>query len=65
MSKFEYKKDYRINEKSIFEKEEGRKEESNLTTFSPLPGTTIGITKVEYMKFGIKLFDTPGILNKS
>ncbi len=64
MSKFEYKKDYRINEKSIFEKEEGPKEESHLTA-SPLPGTTIGITKVESMKFGIKLFDTPGIPNKS
>lgn len=30
-------------------------------TDSPLPGTTIGITKLEHMKLGVKLFDTPGI----
>jgi ribosome biogenesis GTPase A len=32
----------------------------NLTE-SPLPGTTIGITKVDSMTLGLKLFDTPGI----
>lgn len=54
-----YKKDYKINEVSILE----QSDESNLTT-SPLPGTTIGITKVDSMKMGVRLFDTPGIPNK-
>lgn len=54
-----YKKDYKIDESSLFEKEE-----SNLTA-SPLPGTTIGVTKVESMKMGVKLFDTPGIPNRN
>lgn len=46
-----------------FEDSEPR-EVSKLTS-SPLPGTTIGITKVESMRMGIKLFDTPGIPNKN
>jgi 30S ribosome assembly GTPase len=64
LSKYEYKKDYQINDNSIFEMEKGEKKEESHLTASPLPGTTIGITKVESMKFGIKLFDTPGIPNR-
>jgi len=48
----------------LLENPNGEKEESNLTT-SPLPGTTIGITKIESMRMGVKLFDTPGIPNKN
>jgi ribosome biogenesis GTPase A len=80
-----YKKNYEINEDSVFDEEQEKnktiedtqhqndesesydhleKEVSNLTT-SPLPGTTIGITKVESMTLGVKLFDTPGIPNKN
>lgn len=42
-----------------------RKREVSSLTASPLPGTTIGITKIESMRMGIKLFDTPGIPNKN
>jgi ribosome biogenesis GTPase A len=35
----------------------------NDLTESPLPGTTIGITKVESLTLGMKFFDTPGIPN--
>jgi ribosome biogenesis GTPase A len=62
MNTLEYKKDYQITENKVFEIPEAP-EGGNLTA-SPLPGTTIGITKVESMKMGIKLFDTPGIPNK-
>ncbi len=60
INKLNYQKNYQINEKSIFEGDD----KSNLTA-SPLPGTTIGITKIESMKMGVKLFDTPGIPNKN
>jgi ribosome biogenesis GTPase A len=56
-----YKKNYEINEPTLMKQNsEGH---ANLTT-SPLPGTTIGITKVEEMTMGVKLFDTPGIPNQ-
>lgn len=33
-------------------------------TSSPLPGTTIGISKVSDIHLGVKIFDTPGVPNK-
>jgi len=63
INKIKYTKNYNIKDDSLFEKNEPL-EKSNLTA-SPLPGTTIGITKIESMKMGVKLFDTPGIPNKN
>jgi ribosome biogenesis GTPase A len=61
INKLNYEKNYDITEQSLFAEQD---DSSNLTA-SPLPGTTIGISKVESMKMGVKLFDTPGIPNKS
>jgi ribosome biogenesis GTPase A len=47
------------NEKNLFNIEK----ESNLTT-SPLPGTTLNIKKVNFLKYGCKFFDTPGLPTK-
>lgn len=60
--KHTYEKNYDINEPSLLEKAEEKSNKNELTC-SPLPGTTIGITKVESISLGVKLYDTPGIPN--
>ena len=52
-------------EEEISEESVQKVKEVSTLTSSPLPGTTIGITKVESMRMGVKLFDTPGIPNKN
>lgn len=47
-----YQKDYNITDSTVYNED---KKESNLTT-SPLPGTTIGITRVDSMTLGIRVY---------
>ena len=38
---------------------------TDLLTASPLPGTTMDFIEVKDLKYGLKIYDTPGIPNKS
>ena len=57
--KLMYERDYNIEEKSLMKKEnEGEDqeepEEANLTA-SPLPGTTVGLVRIEASTLGIRV----------
>ena len=57
-----YDRESEDHEKTLFKENRLLQE---MLTASPLPGTTMDFIEVKDVKFGLKIFDTPGVPNKT